>query len=219
MKTSRGTSSEHALKKDKKFSQLITRHGPIEISRGENPFKALAGTIIYQQLSGKAAGTIYKRFVALFQKGALGKKGGKKKRGKFPTPEQLLSMSVPKLRSAGLSKQKVGYLRDLADKFVTNTVEHKKFNKMSNEEITEHLLRIKGVGNWTAHMFLMFTLNRPNVLPVGDLGIRKGFQVVYKLKNLPDEITMEKLAKPWRAHATLAARYLWRAADEAKAPR
>lgn len=199
--------SARFLKKDKYFSKLIQKHGPIEMSRGGPVFKALARSIVYQQLSGKAAETIFRRFVELFQKNAS---------RKFPTPEQVLAMPLSKLRSAGLSKQKASYLRDLAHHFHTKKINHKKFHKMSNDEIIEHLLRVKGIGEWTVHMFLIFTLGRPDVLPVGDLGIRKGFQVVYKLKALPDKKMMEKLAMPWRQHATLAARYLWKAADDEK---
>jgi DNA-3-methyladenine glycosylase II len=214
--------SVNFLKKDKYFAKLIKKHGPLELSRGGAAFRALAEAIIYQQLSGTAAGTIFRRFVALFGTKPNAKTVGKKttKSGKinrkFPTPAEVLAMSAAQMRTAGISKQKAGYLRDLALKFHTKTVDHKRFHKMSNAEITEHLLKVKGVGEWTAHMFLMSTLGRPDVLPVGDLGIRKGFQVVYKLRSLPDKKRMEKLAREWRAHATTASRYLWRAADEAK---
>lgn len=201
------TSLTH-LKKDPRFKTLIKKHGLPDLSPKKNYFEALARAIIYQQLSGKAAATIFGRFRALF-----------KTRG-FPKPADVLAMSDAQLRSAGVSSQKIGYLRDLALKFSDGTITPRLFragaNQASNDDIITHLTAVKGIGTWTAHMFLMFTLNRLDVLPVGDLGIRKGFQIVYHLKKLPDERDMEKLAKPWRAHATVASWYLWRAADEVK---
>ncbi len=199
-------SSLKVLRKNHRFAPLIYKHGPPDLSRGKNPFKALARSIIYQQLSGKAAGTIYNRFVSLF---------GDRKR--FPTPQEVSEVSVKKLRSAGLSAQKSTYLHDLAKKFSDGTINYRGLGRMTNEEIVEHLIQIKGVGEWTIHMFLIFTLNRTNILPTGDLGIRKGFQIVYRLKTLPDKAKMEQIALPWREHATVASWYLWKAADEIKA--
>ena len=193
------------LKKDKRFAALIKQHGlPVMRERG-NPFQSLVRSIVYQQVSGKAAATILARFEALFP--------GKK----FPTPEEVLAMPLQKMREAGLSSQKSSYIKDLAEKFVDGTVQHKKFAKMSNEEVIEHVTAVKGIGVWTAHMFLMFTLGRLDVLPTGDLGIQKGFQVTFGLKKIPNPTQMEKLAKPWREHASVASWYLWRAADAAKA--
>lgn len=193
------------LAKDKRLAPLIKKYGEPDLKRGKNPFQALVRSIIYQQLSGKAAATIHARFLALFN--------GKK----FPAPEEVRAVRAAKLRSVGLSAQKAAYLHDLSEKFSDGTIEVKKFRKMSNEEIVEHLVAVKGIGEWSVHMFLMFTLNRLDVLPTGDLGIRKGFQIVYRLKDLPSKAEMEKLAKPWRGYATVASWYLWRAADEAKA--
>ncbi|MDO8626571.1 MAG: DNA-3-methyladenine glycosylase [Candidatus Magasanikbacteria bacterium] len=194
-----------ALKKNKYFATLIKKYGLPDLKRGKNHFQALVSSIIFQQLSGKAAATIYNRFVALF---------GKRK--KFPTPREVLRMPVKKLRSVGLSGQKARYLRDLAQKFSDGTIQYKILHRMSNQGIVDHLVQVKGIGEWTAHMFLIFTLNRPGILPTGDLGIKKGLQKIYGLKNLPSERTMERLAKPWRAHATVAAWYLWREADSQK---
>jgi DNA-3-methyladenine glycosylase II len=196
--------SIQALKRDKRFARLIKKHGMPDLKRGSNIFRALVRSIVHQQLSGKAAETIHKRFLALFK--------GKK----FPTPQDVKAMPVARLRSAGLSLQKASYIHDLAEKFSNGAIQHRKFDNMTSAEITEHLLSIKGVGVWTTHMLLIFTLNRPDVLPTGDLGIRKGFQIVYRLKELPEHKEMEKLALPWRAHASVASWYLWRAADEKK---
>ncbi len=192
------------LKKDKRFAALIKKHGaPVMRERG-NPFQSLVRSIIYQQVSGKAAATILARFEALFPG------------NKFPTPEEVLSMPLQKLREAGLSSQKSSYIKDLAEKFVDGTVQHKKFKKMTNEEVIAHVTAVKGIGVWTAHMFLMFTLERLDVLPTGDLGVQKGFQIFYGLKKLPTHDQMEKLAKDWREHASIASWYMWRLADEAK---
>jgi DNA-3-methyladenine glycosylase II len=194
------------LKRDKRFVRLIKKHGVPDIARKGKIFQALCRAIVYQQLSGKAAATIFSRFLALFP--------GKK----FPTPEMVRKMPIEKMRAAGLSGQKVSYIKDLAEKFSDGTIKHRQLHKMTSAEITDHLVQVKGVGVWTVHMILIFTLNRPDVLPTGDLGIRKGFQVVYGLKMLPSPAQMERLAKPWRAHASTASWYLWRAADELKKP-
>ena len=211
MYNTRMEASLYILKKDKRFAPLILKYGTPDLRRGSNLFQALARAIVYQQLSGKAAGTIYARFVALFNDTKLSAS-----KHKFPKPEDVLKMPVDKLRSAGLSEQKVGYLKDLALKFTDGTIKHKSLHTMSAEEVTVHLTQIKGVGVWTVHMLQIFTLGRLDVLPVGDLGIQKGFQILYKLKSLPTPKDMERLAKPWRAHASVAAWYLWRVADEAK---
>jgi 3-methyladenine DNA glycosylase/8-oxoguanine DNA glycosylase len=197
--------SAAALRKDKRFAPLVRKHGVPDLKRGVNFFRALTEAIIYQQLSGKAAATIASRFVALFG-------GGKK----FPSPEAVLTMPEERLRSAGLSAQKTAYIRDVARTFSDGTIRRRALARMASDDIVAHLTQIKGVGEWTAQMFLIFTLNRPDVLPTGDLGIQKGFQIVYGLRRLPSAAAMERLAAPWRAHATAASWYLWRAADEAR---
>ncbi|MBI5457406.1 DNA-3-methyladenine glycosylase 2 family protein [Candidatus Kaiserbacteria bacterium] len=192
------------LRRDKRFAPLIRKHGMPELKRGRNPFQALVRSIIHQQVSGAAAQTIHARFLALFPK------------KKFPTPEMVREIPLEKMRAAGLSGQKTSYIKDLAEKFTDGTVRHKSLHKMESADIVEHLTQVKGIGVWTVHMFLIFTLNRRDVLPTGDLGIRKGFQTLYKLKSLPDHAQMEKLARPWRQHASAASWYLWRVADSAK---
>ena len=192
-----------ALKKHRHFGPLIKKHGPPDFSRYHGKarvFTAILRSIISQQISTKAAAAIRGRFLKLFPKGG-------------PTPELLLKMSVPKLRSAGLSGQKVAYMRDAAHKFKDGTINPRKFAKMSSQEITDHLVQIKGVGVWTAHMLLIFTLLRPDILPTGDLGIRKGFQKLYKLRSMPNHKQMENLATDWREHASVASWYLWRVVD------
>ena len=183
--------------------RLIKKFGkPNSIGSRTNPFQALVRAIIYQQISGKAAASIMKKFEALFP-GA-----------KFPTPEQVKKLTPAKLRLAGISPQKAKYLIDLAGKFEDGTINPFNFSKMTNQEISEHLIQVKGIGQWTADMFLIFTLGRLNVLPVGDLGIQKGFKFHYNLRQLPNASKMEKLAKPWRHYASVVSWYLWKVADE-----
>jgi 3-methyladenine DNA glycosylase/8-oxoguanine DNA glycosylase len=195
------------LRRDKRLARLIKKHGAPTLSRyfpsASGIFRALLRSIIYQQLSGKAAASIHARFVALFPR-------------KRPTPALVLKMPEEKLRACGLSYQKIRYMKDLAQKFENRTIKHRALAKMSSEEIIAHLTQVKGIGEWTVHMLLIFTMGRLDVLPVGDLGIKKGFQIVYDLKALPDKKTMERLAAHWRAHSSVASWYLWRAADEAK---
>ncbi len=199
------TSIAH-LRKYPHFARLIKKHGVPDLKRSSGSariFSAILRSIISQQISTSAAHCIRERFLKLFPKSG-------------PTPELLLRVPVETLRSAGLSSQKVSYMRDAAEKFKDGTINPRKFAKMTSDEITEYLVQIKGVGVWTAHMLLIFTLNCPDTLPTGDLGIKKGFQKVFKLRSLPSPTHMERLAKPWRAHASVASWYLWRAADDAK---
>lgn len=195
--------SRKFLLKDKHLGAFVKAHGSIVHRRAHanDAFQALGEAIIYQQLSGKAAATILKRFKALWPK------------KKFPMPDDMLKMHAKKLRAAGLSNQKASYLKDLAAKFKDGTIDPKKFSRMSDAEIIEHVVAVRGIGEWTAHMFLMFTLNRPDILPTGDLGIRKAFQKLFKLKHPPSPERMEKLAKVWSGHRTLASMYLWRYLD------
>src|SRR3989344_9451617 len=193
-----------ALRRDKRFARLIKKHGPPDLTRGKDYFQALVRSIIHQQVSGAAANTIHARFLALFPK------------GKSPTPEMVRAIPLEKMRAAGLSGQKASYIKDLAEKFSDGTIKHRALHTMESADIVAHLTQVKGIGVWSVHMFLIFTLNRLDVLPTGDLCIRKGFQILYKLKSLPDHAQMERLARPWRPHAAVASWYLWRVANELK---
>jgi DNA-3-methyladenine glycosylase II len=199
--------SLRAIKRDKKLAPHIKKHGPFDLGRNHGKqrgiFHALLRSIVYQQISGKAAASILARVEALYPNDT-------------PTPALTLKTPAGKLRAAGLSPQKVVYIKDLARKCLDETIDEKRFPKMTSEEIIEHLVQVKGIGVWTAHMLLIFTLHRSDILPVGDLGIRKGFQIVYRLRTLPDTKKMEQLARPWRPHATAASWYLWRVADSAR---
>lgn len=192
------------LQQDPNIAPLIARYGTPTIQRDTGYFQALVRSIIYQQVTGKAAAAILLRFIELFPV------------KKFPTPRQVSTKTMEELHSAGLSGQKAAYIKDLAEKFVSRTVREKDLPSMTTEEITAHLTAVKGVGVWTVHMFMIFTLGRLDVLPVGDLGVKKGFQVVYKMKELPTEKQMERRARPWRKYASVVSWYMWRVADEAK---
>ncbi len=186
------------LRRDPHLAPLIAAHGPAQFYPKPNAFRALTESIVYQQLSGKAAAAIFDHFLDIFP--------GRR----FPTPEQLMGVPVPRLRAAGLSSQKASYLLDLAARFHDGAIAPRRFRKMTDEEISDHLIQVKGIGQWTADMFLMFALNRPDVLPVGDLGIRNGFKKLYNLSEPPTAEQMEVLAEAWRPHRTVASWYLWR---------
>ena len=166
-----------------------------------NAFLSLARSIIYQQISTKAGDAILKKFLTLF---------GQRK----VTPENFLNLSSVQLKSAGISPQKQRYLFDLAQKFLDKTIHLKHFSKMNDGEVKAHLLQVKGIGPWTADMFLIFALNRPDILPVGDLGTQKGFQKAFKLKKLPTEKQMLKLAEPHTGTRTELTLYLWGILDK-----
>lgn len=191
------------LKKDKILRGVIKNFPIPVLKKGSKYFSALVRSIIYQQLSGASARSIERKFLLLFKKDKL-------------TPENLLKLKDEQFKSSGISPQKMRYLRDLALRFQDGTINPKNFHRMSDDEIVEHLVVVKGVGVWTAHMFLMFTLNRFDVLPTGDLGIQKGFKFVFNLRNLPSEKQMHKFAEKWKPYRTIASMYLWRVADSKK---
>jgi 3-methyladenine DNA glycosylase/8-oxoguanine DNA glycosylase len=181
---------------------LIERIGPIHLrSRRVPVFQSLVQSIIYQQLSGKAADTILNRFVALFG-------------GPFPSPAQILEIQPEKLRAAGLSKPKAKYVRVVAERAVDGGLPSlQECEAMAELEIIERLTELNGVGRWTVEMFLIFNLGRQDVLPVHDLGVRRGFQIAYAKRKMPEPEQLEKLGQRWKPYRTSAARYLWRAVD------
>ena len=189
------------LRHTKHLGNIALRETRPPFKRSKDPFESLIRSIIYQQLSGKAANTILNRFLALFP------------HSRYPTPKEVLSLKEIQFRSSGISGQKTKYLRDLAARFLDGTIDPSNFKKMTDDEIREHLIVVKGVGRWTADMFLMSTLYRHDVLPTGDLGIQKGFQKLFKLKTLPDSKTMERLATSWKPYRTVACWYLWELVD------
>jgi DNA-3-methyladenine glycosylase II len=188
------------MRRDAKLAAVINAHGRCRLadSRTREPFASLVGTIISQQLSTKAAATIHKRVVDLA--------GGHARL----TPERLLTLDAPALRAAGLSGQKVTYVRDLAARVRDGALDLHALDGHDDEEVIARIMAVKGLGRWSAQMFLMFRLNRPDILPTGDLGIVKGFQIFAGMKRRPAERTMIRLAEPWRPYRSIACWYLWR---------
>jgi 3-methyladenine DNA glycosylase/8-oxoguanine DNA glycosylase len=213
----------HLKKSDPLMRAIIERVGPCRMEFGEPTFHSLAEAIVYQQLNGKAAATIFNRFTALT--------------GDPLTPEGILKLSAEQLRAVGLSKQKSSYLFDMAERAQRGELDFSRLDGMTDDEVIEHLTQVKGVGVWTAHMFLMFTLQRANVLPTGDFGIRMAMHKHYldraKVKKgiakakakktiaqsskvkivLPTPEQMEKIAKRWEPYRSIACWYLWRSLD------
>ena len=194
---------------DPVLGALIAAGGPLDAEerrrgRPEEAYGALLRSIVGQQLSTKAARTIYNRVCALFD-------------DCVPAPSQLLAADPDALRGAGLSRAKVAYLRDLAEHVEDGRLELDRLDELDDEEIVAELTAVKGLGRWTAEMFLMFHLGRPDVLPVGDLGIRRAVERAYGLAELPAAPELERIAEPWRPQRTLACLYLWRSLDNAPA--
>jgi DNA-3-methyladenine glycosylase II len=190
---------------DDVMARLIDEHGALvrKDLKNERPgdaYGALLRSIVGQQLSTKAARTIYGRMLELFD-------------GHAPTPLQLLAADPDKIRAAGLSRPKINYLRDLAQHVLDGELELERLDELPDEEVIAQLTAVKGIGDWSAHMFLMFHLGRPDVLPVGDQGIRNAIKTQYRLRKLPDAKRMEKIARPWRPYRTLACLYLWSSLD------
>ena len=189
----------HLKKCDPILCAIIGRVGPYRMEYSDPAFHSLAESILYQQLNGKAAATIYKRFTALA--------------GDPPTPEGILKLSDEQLRGVGLSKQKSAYVKDLAAKTRDGLLNFETIAGLSDEEVIEHLTQVKGVGVWTAHMFLMFTLRRADILPTGDYGIQAAMKKHYRKRKMPTPKDMEKIARVWAPYRSLACWYLWRSLD------
>jgi DNA-3-methyladenine glycosylase II len=184
---------------------LVDQIGPLSVSarkrgRPDDAYGTLVRSITGQQLSTKAAATIYGRLTQHYG-------------GRTPTPEEILDTSPQELRALGLSNAKAAYLRDLAEHIVDGELPVDDLAELPDAEVHETLTAVKGLGRWTVDMFLMFHLGRPDVLPVGDLGIRKAMQVHYGLEDLPSPSQMEQIADAWRPHRTLASLYLWESLD------
>jgi DNA-3-methyladenine glycosylase II len=215
----------HLKKSDPVLGTIIERIGPCRMQYRPPEFHSLARAIVYQQLNGKAAVTIFKRFADLA--------------GEPLTPSRILKLNDEQMRSAGLSKQKSAYMRDLAEKTAAGVIEFSRLSKLPDAEVIAHLTQVKGIGVWTAHMFLMFALKRENILPTGDYGVRmamfKHYLDVQKAKagkksgagkegaaskkirkrkiKLPTPAQMEKIAKCWEPYRSVACWYLWRSLD------
>lgn len=191
--------------KDPVLSGLIKLHGPCRLKPHTDHYGELVSSIVGQQLSVGAAATIWSRVLALFG-------------GKMPTPEQLIEVSDEKLRACGLSWSKVSYVKDLARHVLDKRLDLDHVAAMPNEQLVEQLTAVKGIGQWSAHMFMIFGLGRLDVLPTGDLGIRKALTVHYKLSELPDLAMCQAIANEngWNPYESVACWYLWKSLDTDK---
>ncbi len=197
------------MRRDPVLATIIRRHGPCGLGDGRHRFDhfaMLARAIVFQQLSTKAASTIHGRLMALMP-------------DERPTPEALAAITDEQFRTAGISRQKAAYLRDLAQKVAAGLVALDDVDAMTDEDVIASLTRIKGIGRWTAEMFLIFRLLRPDVLPVDDLGILNAIQRAYGLRKRPKADRVRELGEAWRPYRSIASWYLWRSLDNEPLPR
>jgi DNA-3-methyladenine glycosylase II len=195
-----GEATEHLARVDARLGRVIAAHGPCDLEPRGDPYRYLVRSILYQQLAGSAAASIERRF-----KRAFG--------GRIPAPHVLAAARAPRLRALGLSRQKAVAVKAVAAAFGDGLVQARRLPYLADEAVVEAVTQIHGVGEWTAHMLLMFSLGRPDVLPVGDYGVRKGAQKIYGLRELPKPGALEEIASPWRPFRTVGAYYLWRALE------
>jgi DNA-3-methyladenine glycosylase II len=190
----------HLRKADSVMREIIDRVGPVKLRLERNRFAMLVRSIISQQISTAAARSIRRRLEELLAPGTI-------------TPADIVKLKARQLRSVGLSGQKVSYIQDLAKKVHSGEVSLQQIGRLTDERIIEQLTQVRGIGHWTAQMFLMFSLGRPDVFPHGDLGIRSAIRNEYGLDELPDRQQSMEIAQPWHPHATIASWYLWRSLE------
>jgi DNA-3-methyladenine glycosylase II len=190
----------HLKKADPVLAEIIERVGPYRIQFRDPAFSTLVRSIVYQQLSGRVALRIFERLLDLLPERQL-------------TPEAILALTVEQMRACGLSGQKTRYMQDLAARTFAGELDFTLLPAMRDDEVIAALTQVKGVGVWTAHMFLIFALQRPDILPVGDLAIRAAMRKAYRMRALPKPVRMEKIARAWRPWCSVASWYLWRSLD------
>jgi DNA-3-methyladenine glycosylase II len=190
----------HLKKADPVMRAIIERVGAYRIEHRDPSFETLVRSIVYQQLSGRVASVILGRLIAMLPSGKV-------------TPEAILKLTPARMRKAGLSKQKTAYIRDLARKTLKGHVKFETLPGLPDLEVIEHLTKVKGIGVWTAHMFLIFALRRPDILATGDLGVRAAIRKAYQLEELPHPQQVEELAVAWRPYCSVAVWYLWRSLE------
>ncbi len=188
------------MRRDPVLATLMRRIGPCGLKRRGDPYRDMVRAILYQQITGRAAQAIERRLKAPYG-------------GKIPKPSILRSVSVARLRGFGLSRQKAEYIREIAKAFDSGAIRSRALARLEDDAVVEVVTEIRGVGEWTAHMLMMFSLGRLDVLPVGDLGVQKGAQALYGLEALPKPADLERLAEPWRPYRSVASWYLWRVFD------
>jgi DNA-3-methyladenine glycosylase II len=190
----------HLRDADPVMRDIIDRVGAFALEVRGEPYQSLLRAVLYQQLAGAAAAAIERRVLANFD-------------GRVPEPVELLASPEEALRAAGLSRQKLGYLRSVAEHFASAEADNRLLRRAPDDEVIERVTAIKGVGRWTADMLLIFCLGRPDVLPVGDLGVRASMKAAYALADLPSPEEMERIAEPWRPYRSAGTWYLWRRGD------
>lgn len=197
-----GPSVRFLKRADPVLAHVIERVGPcrLELRTDGTHYDALTRAIVFQQLSGKAASTILSRFHAIYPDAT-------------PTPTAVLDTGDDRLRSAGLSRQKIGYLRDLSSKVADDSLPLHEIHEMTDDDVITHLVQVKGIGRWTAQMFLMFRLGRQDVLPELDLGIQNAIRAAYRMRKRPTPKQVKKIGAKWSPHSTVACWYLWRSLD------
>ena len=189
----------HLTSADPVLAGIIEQIGPYKPRYAPPTFENMARSIAYQQLHGKAAATIFGRLLDACDLEL--------------TPQSVLKLSIERMRACGLSKQKLSYIRDLAEKTISGDVNFEQLPAMDDEDVIEHLTRVKGIGRWSAQMFLMFALRRPDVMPVVDLGINMAIKRAYRKRKVPKPPQILKIAEPWRPYRSVACWYLWRSMD------
>ena len=191
------------LNRDEKMSTLISKYGIPDLKPGKDYFLSLLRSIVFQQVSGKAANTIFKRFIKLIPKNSR------------ITLKEVLKLVKNDIRNTGMPLQRTNYIINLVEYFEKNSLQKKEFDEITDQEVRDELLQIKGIGPWTVDMFLIFTLNRMDVLPYTDLGIQKAFKIMFNLDDLPSKNEMETYSIIWKPYRTLACWYLWRLDENA----
>ena len=193
---------QQLARRDKKLAPAIKSYGPCRIKPHSDHYGELVGSIVGQQLSTKAGATIWRRVLELFD-------------GKMPTPQQLIDIDADKVRACGVSYPKIGYMKDLAQRVLDGRLDLPHISTMPNDQLIEQLTAVKGIGEWSAHMFMIFGLGRLDVLPVGDLGVRKAIMNMYGLRELPNPATIVTISNKnhWHPYESVAAWYLWQSLD------
>ena len=205
----------HLKKCDPVMASIIARVGPFKFERRPATFEAMARAIVFQQLAGAAARTIYQRLQNACERAVNRQNAERSLFGGFAiTPESVLALTEEQLRACGLSRQKLSYIRDLAQKTVSREVDFASLPAMSDDEVIAHLTRVKGVGVWSAQMFLIFALGRLDVMPTVDLGINMAICRHYRKRKIPKPKQILKFAEKWKPYRSLACWYLWRSADQ-----
>jgi DNA-3-methyladenine glycosylase II len=204
MPTNYATARRHLMRVDPTLNLIIKRIGPCELHAfaPKDPFETLCMSIASQQLSTKAAATIFRRFQDLFPP------------DRKPTPERVMTLGDSEIRACGFSGPKVSFVKDLASRVIDGRLDLKGLKKHSDEDVMQQLVAVKGIGRWTAEIFLMFRLGRPDILPADDLGLMNAVQRAYRLRKRPDAKKLRQMGEAWRPHRSVAAWYLWQSLDK-----